>query len=418
MLVKVGFTTGQSSQSVPLVVDAKLVEARKKLSSLGFMKDGDLFLNGGAEIAKTFEEEIKLSEIIIDNTIIIGHSEVVMPMDDDTEVDWRKLNNAQKNWLLNTCQVARGITLKSNEELATSVHDLFSWTSLPSHTAPRITTSESSSFSFSKVMREVHLITSDKLSLNLNTPFLQAESEYKLVRERTAKTEDITSYMLQKYIVSKENIAFTPSQIVPSEGFVLAINNVFAKKDESDKDKFCYLLHALNEWGFHIPIKFTLGGALYSAETTKVSDYSQVFKETEEFSVSAKAKYEGFGGSAGSGTSSQSQSTGSTSNKYENVVINQIGGKPGMTHDKNALAASLGNALRWRIVNVEEFYPSLMLLNGYKNPKLPNLEPQLLLQCNKLLYQYLQFVEVTNKIQPFVNISNYLTTIQSLISPW
>jgi hypothetical protein len=414
-LITVEHTNGSASSSLLLDTSQFLSNVRSTLESKGVMRKDDLFLKGNSGIIVSDEPHIPLLKIINDDTIFIGRAKSSGITEDLTkEVDWRTLNDSQKFDLLEKCQLSRGIILEAKEGFKTSFKDIFAWKSLPAYSAPRVTVLETSSYSFFKITRELNLASSNKNSLSLGAPFVSAEAEYKHSKEKITGSSKVVSYMVQKHVVSKASFNLNPNELIVDNAFVLEVDRIFKRKD-SEKDTLCNLLHALNEWGMYIPVEVTLGGALYSFEKTEISDFSQAEKESKEFSASVKASYSGVSGGGGHGQSSSSSSSTSTSTKYVNIQINQIGGRPSSAKNEESLKDSLCNAMSWQIVDIEKFYPSLMLLNNYN---VPGVEPQMLVKCVQLLNKVDNYITVTSGIQPFIDIKKYVNSIEALLCPW
>lgn len=413
VLIKIKHSNGAASKSILLDVNHPLSDIRTTLVGREIMGENDLFVFDDSEISSSDEKDVILANIVANNTLCIGHSKSEKINEDSEVMDWRFLSDSQRFDLLSKCQLNKGIILSAKDGITKTFGELFSWKVLPQMLVPRKNTEEISAYSFSKVTRDLNLISSNRSSLSLDAPFVSVEADYKQSKSQATSSSEVTEYMVQKYIVSKASFEIAPEDLVINSNFAKAVNDALAKGD-SEKDKLCYLLHALNTWGMYIPLKFTLGGALYSFEKTKIADYSQAEKEEKDFSISAKAAYAGYSGVANYGSSSSGSSSSSTSNKYKNLVINQIGGKPGQTQDKAFLAKSLSNAMYWEIVDIEIFYPSLMLLNNYENS---SVDADLLVKCLDLMNKNYYHQAVKN-IQPIIDIHKYATSIEGLLLPW
>ncbi len=412
-LLTIKNTNGKST-SVKLDTDKTLLVVRGELEKREVMSGSDIFLHNDAEILPSDEQDIQLSDLIdASGTIYVGSSlDKGIKADPDME-DYRDLTESQKTDLFNKCQIFRGLIFSKNDGITKSFKDLFSWKLLPSMQTPRINTEELSYYSFSKVTQDLNLITNDKLSVALDTPYVKVDSEYSNEKSKSSSASTVTEYLLAKYVVSKASFDIDTSTLAANDEFVIAVNQAVCS-EESDKDKMCNLLHVLNEWGLYIPQRFTLGGALYSTEETKISDFKQSEEEKTAFTASVKASYASVSGGGSYSHSSSEKSESSSSSKYTNIVINQIGGTPGQTKKKDGLAESLRFARYWQIVNVENFYPSLMLLN---TSKASGTDPRLLAKCLRLMNNNVYHGAV-KQLQPYVNMYNYATSIESLINPF
>jgi len=412
-LTKIVHTNG-TTNSIRLDKSTRLDEVREKLKGFGIISDSDSFLFGGAAVLLADESETTVEEILESGNIInIGAGKSQGLIEDGNIEDYRSFSLSQKNELFRKCQIFRGLSLIAGDGIKRSSKDLFEWNGLPDMTNPRINTQELSYYSFSKVTQELNLITSNKATLSLDVPYVKADAEYNLEKSKSAKSEKVTEYLLAKYIISKAIFNIDVNGLRPTADFVRAVNTAVCS-NESEKDRMCELARTLNKWGMYIPREFTLGGALYSKEETEISDYSEAAKEKEAFSVSASAKFASISASAGYSQSTETDKSSSTSNKYKNISVVQIGGKAGKISNKDELGDSLDRASLWEIVDIAEFYPSLMLLNG---ARVDGTDPNLLSKCLKLMNGNYYHAAVT-QLQPYVNIKNYATAIETLLSPW
>ncbi len=412
-LITVKNQNGKSA-TVRLDSDAELLTVRGELISRGIMSDSDYFLYNDSPLAISDEADTALSELIDSaGTIYVGKGIKPGILPDEDMEDYRDLNESQKEDLFRKCQIFRGLVFSRDKGIAKSFKDLYSWTSLPAMLTPRVNTQELSDYSFSKITQDINLITSNKANLALDVPYVSAQAEYSHEKSIQTSSSKVKEYLLAKYLVLKASFELDVSALTPNPEFVKAVNEVIISH-ESDKDKMCNLLHVLGAWGLYIPQRFTLGGALYSTEVTEIDDFSQSESEKAEFSSQVKAELAFGSGSAGGSCSKEEKTETGTSAKYTNIVINQIGGTPGQTKDKEGIAISLKKARYWETVDVEMFYPSLMLLN---NANVPGTDPRLLAKCLQLMNNNYHYGAV-KEIQPYVNMLNYATTIENLINPF
>ncbi len=412
-LITVKNKNGKSA-AVRLDSGTKLSAVRGELKSRGIMSDSDYFLFNDSPLSVSDENDTLLSELIDGTgTIYVGKgTEPGISPDEDME-DYRDLNESQKEDLFRKCQIFRGLVFSKDKGIAKSFKDLYSWSSLPAMLTPRVNTQEISDYSFSKITQDINLITSNKTNLALDLPYVSAEAEYSHEKSIHTSSSKVKEYLLAKYLVLKASFELDASALTPNPEFVKAVNEAVVSQD-SDKDRMCNLLHVLDTWGIYIPQRFTLGGALYSTEVTEINDFSQSESEKTEFSSSVKAELASGSGSAGGGQSKEKKTEIGTSTKYTNIVINQVGGTPGQTKDKEGIAISLKKARYWEIVDVETFYPSLMLLN---TANVPGTDPRLLAKCLQLMNNN-YYHGAVKEIQPYVNMLNYATAIENLINPF
>lgn len=412
-LITIEYTNGEKSQALHVDITMELAEARILLTGKKIMQESDSFLFNNAEVLLDDEANTTIEEILIDNILHIGHSKTQGISGDPDEVtDWRYLTANQQIDLLRKCQLNRGIIF-FKDGIKKSYEELFSWKTIPSMSVPRENTNEESAYSFLKVTRDLNLLASNRATLALDTPFINVDSEYKYSKEQSSSRNEVTEYLMQKYEVLKATFTFDPNALIVNDKFILEINNAY-NNGKNETEKICYLIDALNKWGMYIPIQVTVGGALYSYEETNISEFSQATKEINDFSIAVKAEYGSYGGSTGYDQGSETSGSQSVSHKYKNLVIKQIGGQPGC-NKKDFLPNTLSNAMHWEIVNIEEFYPSLLLLLNTEESSVRN--KVLLANCLELFKQYF-YIPVVKKYQPIINIKKYADEISNMINPW
>lgn len=412
-LIIIEYTNGKSSQAINIDITMNLAKARTLFLIKKIMQESDFFIINNAEIILDDEADITIEEILSDNILHIGHSQTQGISGKPDEVtDWRYLSENQQMELLRKCQLNRGVIF-SKDGINKSYEELFSWKTIPSMIIPRENTNEESAYSFFKVTRDLNLLTSNRVKLALDIPFVNIDSEYKYSKEQSSNANEITEYLMQKYVISKASFSFDPDDLIVNDKFVLEITNAY-NDGKNETEKICYLLNVLNKWGMYIPIQVTVGGALYSYEETNISEFSQASKEINDFSIAAKAEYASFGGSIGYEQESETSDSQSISHKYKNLVIKQIGGQPGF-NKKDFLPNTLSNAMYWEIVNIEEFYPSLLLILNTKEASVAN--KVLLANCLELFKQYF-YIFAAKKYQPIINIKKYADEISDRINPW
>ncbi|MFA9466255.1 MAG: hypothetical protein ACERKN_18465 [Velocimicrobium sp.] len=201
--------TNGKSKSVKLDTDETLLVVRGELEKREIMSGMDVFLHNDAEILLSDEQDIQLSDLLDTGaTIYVGSSlDKGIKADPDME-DYRDLTESQKTDLFNKCQIFRGLIFSNNDGITKSFKDLFSWKSLPSMQTPRINTEELSYYSFSKVTQDLNLITNDKLSVALDTPYVKLDSEYSNEKSKSSSASTVTEYLLAKCLRLMNNNAY------------------------------------------------------------------------------------------------------------------------------------------------------------------------------------------------------------------
>lgn len=341
--------TGDSI-GVALEKSMTLLQVRKKLETADFMPQNVMFLSNDSIVRKEDEGLIALDEVI------------------DTQCKPPKLL----------------IGLHCDIDPLSNVSDFTNLTN-------------------SEIM-DLSLRTSDKSSLSLNTPFLDVSAEY--ARQKSAKTnsEAITEYLLSKYVVSLISFKINPKKCLPSDEFIKSVNHIMTVDIEPER-KAVLLLEELDTYGLYIPVEFTMGGALYAEESTKINEFSMAETEKNDFSLSVNAKFNGYGGGASTSGGTENESTVSSSSKYKNVTIQQIGGKAGSTENKDVFISSLETLSTWEIVDIIKFYPSVFLLAKARN--FTDIDPTLFIKVKNLLNRFYNHKFLIEH-QPCINMRQYI----------
>ena len=205
-----------------------------------------------------------------------------------------------------------------------------------------------------------------------------------------------------------------PKDCLPTEAFVQRMNGIISSNAE-DERKIVEVLKALEEFGLYIPLEFTMGGALYGMEETEITEFSHAEKEKKDFTASVNAGFGGYGGMIDFSEGKEQDTGSSSSEKYKNVEIKQIGGIAGNTDSKELFKASLEKLANWAIVDIKQFYPSVMLLS--KAPGMKNVDPMLFIKTQKLLSDFCMHSYVLN-YQPYVDMGKYVDRIYALSRPF
>ncbi len=147
---------------------------------------------------------------------------------------------------------------------------------------------------------------------------------------------------------------------------------------------------------------------IYASDSTEISDFSEAESEKQKFGGSFKAKVKDIGGGASYERSQGSEQTTTTSNKYQAINLQQIGGLPGIIESAKQDAAfgdwaqSLDSAKNWDIACYDQLMPSLQLLA----------DKSLQGACIGLINKFRSYPAALQR-QPVIQMGKYATVIQS-----
>jgi hypothetical protein len=328
---------------------SKLSEIRIFLSDRRIMSARDSFLlANGSDIDREQEGEIALSAVLKDDELRVGPPTGASVLDDPDEVArYNRLSDDQKRAIFDNVEIFRGFSF-NKDSFGPTYREVYSWRAgyLPAATMPRVITEIVSSLSFSKAMHEVKTFSSRGTSMSISAPFASAEAEYKTEKEKTTTTTKVTEYLMTKYIVRKVNLRVTPDNFVANPEFCAAVHSAIESRDYSS-ETYYKLLGVLKEWGYYVPMEFTLGGAILGTDDTTIDEFSQAEKEKQEFKASFKAAFKKIGGGAAYESAEGHETVTTTTHKYQNIQTLLIGGTAGLEKDYSKWAESLKPAINW-----------------------------------------------------------------------
>ncbi|RKJ37901.1 hypothetical protein D7X25_31395, partial [bacterium 1XD42-8] len=361
-LIKVKHTNG-SAWSVALEETQTLCEVRSQLIQEKYMSDIDYFIFGETRVSIASESRLKLSDLIENtNAIFIGTSSIIG--ENIKFSDFIKLTNNEKISYFNQSQLTRGITF-TKDGVRRSFHELFSLNAQPLMARNTVNTKMDTSYAFSKVTRDINLMTSHKDSVAFHAPFASAKAEYEHEKEKSYSTSQITEYLLSTYSVSPAGFRIDPLSMEVNMDFYNAIKNV-VYSDETDNYIMGRLMEVLNEWGLYVPLIFSMGGVLFTSDEKIITEFSESEKDKKNFSIAAQATFSGYGAGLSILGDDTESSESTTKQEFKNLVVRQIGGVPGNTENNTKFAETLQYMSTWEIVDIESFYPSIMLLRNVK----------------------------------------------------
>lgn len=407
-LIKV--SKGQTSKSFALDTSEKLSETRTILSEPpnSFMTEADDFLNDGSPIQRSAESLIALSAISgEENAISIGSGADIGG--DDGVQRYNRMSEASKRALFDNIQIRRGLTV-DNTGFKKTFKNLYDWKNsrLPEANMPRVLTEVEQHFTFTKDTFTLETSGVQSGSISLTAPFGDAKANYKYAQEHKESTSTTTEYMTQRYLSKKVDLNVPVAYLEANLEFLAAVKNAIKDREDSI-DGYEALANVLNDWGWYIPLQYTLGGVLYATKHTSIKEYSEADSESQTFGGEFKAAFDGIGGGSAYENSSGTKSESSSTDKETNVQILQIGGLAGTSNSFTDWNKSLNEAITWNTASFQKLYPSLMLLAGVENETLSS--------AIYLLQRYNSYKQVAD-LQPYINVSDYELTLSELLNPF
>lgn len=411
MLIKVVNKENGKSASLNLDLKNNLRQIRGILGSRDLMTDETMFIFQDVPVMQCDEESILLGELLGDNSVIvIGQTGEIDPGLQTN--DFTSLTKGEILDYFKKKQLFRGLVFSKKNGIKKSFSDVFTLSDAPEMSMESENTYFHSYYAFSKEACDLSLLTSDKSSLSLNTPFVNVSVEYANQKSSKTHSETVTEYLLSKYVVSLISFRIDPAQCIPVRNFTEKVNTIITASMDKER-KMVKLLEVLEEFGLYIPVEFTMGGAMYANENTEVRDLSMAESNKEDFSAQADAAFGGYGGNISFSSGSESSSGSSSTTKFKNIEIKQIGGEAGNTENKEFFRASLKSAANWAMVDVARFYPTVLLLANAE--EFPGMDPLLFIKTKKLMSDFSMHRFVTDS-QPYINMQRYIDEVEEAFS--
>ncbi|MFF0146297.1 MAC/Perforin domain-containing protein [Amycolatopsis sulphurea] len=396
---------GGGSRAVPLDVAATLDVVRAELSKDNFMTPEDSFLFNKAPVDHKQEKDIKLSDLLGESgtTIYIGQHGNLKSQDGVEK--YNQLTGSDKKALFDSVYIYRGLIL-SNDGLTRSTRgDVCTWSGLPTPTQPTVTSEKSTEYTFSEFTSSLTISGMKSGSVSVATPFADAKAEYKYSQEHSVNKKDASEHLVSRMWVRKIFLRVDRKTMTARPGFAQEVEEAVAYKTEPDSSHYAKLLEVLDDWGYYVPLEFTLGGAIYAKESTTITSFEESTKESEDFGASVEARFNGIGGGGDYKQADGKDSTKTESGKYKNTILRALGGAPVIAEsDYFNWVQSLGYAINWVVIENLKLCPTVALL-----PK------------SDTITRVIKTIEKNAGLpgdHNFINLPNYRTDIQRILDPY
>ncbi|WP_242113245.1 MAC/perforin domain-containing protein [Luteimonas aquatica] len=398
------------SKAFKLDTGASLAEARAALQAAGFMSEEDCFLCESETVSVDRDQEagMLLEEVLKDGELRIGQALPDVPS--EVHLQFPSLPADKQKRIYANAEIFRGFVIR-DEGFAKGTQNVYVFAPgyLPLASRPEKNTEFVSGFAFSKAMIETRETATRSTKLELSTPFLSAESEFSKTREHTTTSTKTEEFLLAKLIFSYADVAIDPAQLEVNPRFVAELADVL---DGLEYRNFHGLIRSLERWGYYIPCRFALGGAVIGREQTQVDEYTEAENESKEFSASFKLDIKGYGGGASHTRKDEKGRTDTHETKYVNIQKQMRGGSPNLESNLDDWVASLKDPATWVIADVQDFWPTLELLRldeGDGN--------RLLGRALRLLDKFAGWPEA-HKLVRYLDLRAYASRIQGSINPF
>ncbi|MBC6479831.1 MAG: hypothetical protein GDA56_20675 [Hormoscilla sp. GM7CHS1pb] len=295
---------GGAGSALQLDATQMLAEIREILERKGLMTADQFFMVSGHPVHETSEGSTPLSEVLVTPegqnhpvlTVGVGSANIGQGPDDTVRM-WNLMGDGQKLMILNSIvEITKGIALDANGAHKTT-HDAITPLandSLPSSTVPRIQSSVKTKAYFSKYAQSLATSNTNGASLSVSTPFASGSTSFSYAQSHSQSSSGVNTYFVGSYNVNKVVLELDEKKLQLTNNFRTAL--LTAAAHDQRADEFVGIVKALNQYGWYIVIKLTLGGLLYTTKTEKASSWSQADSHATEFAASFEASFRGIGG--------------------------------------------------------------------------------------------------------------------------
>lgn len=316
---------------------SKLSDLRKQLELEKHILPTDHFEFSGAEIAIKDEAEISVGEILKDSVLTVKSDKKVSPVTsgktpDAPKVDTPKsgfnlnpsaspegvkvletiageraaaqsnglvyyyhLNDAEKTTLLyQKLQLTRGLLIQP-KAFSKSAKDVRKLNGEPIYTMPEFTLDIDREVSFSETVHELRKRGVQTAKGSVGAFGVAVSATYTKEKETFSSTKEESVYLIAREDVPKVELQFTPEQITPTNEFLQAVQGVLAMSPDKKEQQYLKLLEVLDQFGFFMPTKFTLGGQVWAEDQKTVKTEIEAKSELESFGVAFEANLEASG---------------------------------------------------------------------------------------------------------------------------
>ena len=405
---------GVESISYPFNINSTLSEVRKVLESGevdNFMTKNDYFLNNGSKILISTESQIVLEVLLNEeNTVTVGILDLSDPLDPEDGVQYyMDLSTTEKLSLFENVQIFNGLTFDPEQGFKKSFKKIYTWKEgkFPDALVPRVLTEVEYKDAYSKITHSLQETNTNSGSVSLAGPTVGGEAEFKFEQSKNQSSSEVTQYITGKFLVRKVALQVDLDNYKASDDFNDAINEALQKYSDNDFKTCKAVVEVLNEYGYYIPQEYNLGGALFSSDSTTITEYSESETNKQEFGGSFKAAFTSIGGGASYNNASGSTETTTETDKFQITSLLQVGGRAGTSNDYSEWAKTLDKAIYWGVATFDEMLPSVAILSNVAN-------------MNKIISLFDKYSSYPGivEIQPHINLLDYATAIQNLYNPW
>lgn len=175
-------------------------------------------------------------------------------------------------------------------------------------------------------------------------------------------TENVRVFLMKKYRIPKVKLTMQQEMMTASDSFVADVK--LALRKNSTQAQYLALLDILNKYGHYIPLTYNIGGALIYTDEKIIDSKISASELDVKYSLAVNAKFsiEGIPVDISSGTGGETnlQQKDEIAQYERSIQKFVIGGDPAQNY--SAWVASLGPTSTWRILEYDDFTPTIHYL--------------------------------------------------------
>ena len=276
--------------------------------------------------------------------------------------------------------------------------------------APRIQTAITSNSYFSKFAESMSISSSNSTSASVSTPYGGGSASYSYAESHSHSSSKVSTYSVGTYNVNIAVVEIDQSKMKLTSDFQAALSAAVSPPNTSKADMFIAIVQALNKYGWYLPGKFTVGGVLYTTQSSESSSWSDAQTTSTTFGGSFKASFDGIGGGAAYKQANKSGTTSSGSTGSSALSFTAIGGSPADSNDYAKWSTSMLDANNWNISNYLTLIPSIYPLYNMGTDN-----RQMLVYINNMIASQYAISPELGTIQPMVDCGAYSTAVRNML---
>jgi len=386
------------------------------------MQQEQSFMISGAPLMPDDEPTIPLSEALEPADgggtpiLTVGDPQVTLP----TNTSWVNLSSAEQLSVLNTvAQITKGLTIGDpnggtpsldNSQMFKTTFDSMEdvQSAWMTSEVPRVQTAITTNSYFSEFAESMATSSSNSASASVTTPYGGGSASFSYAQSHSSNSSKVSTFSVGTYNVNIAVVELDTTQIQLSSDFVSALTD--AVSTGSNDDQFVAIIQALNKYGWYLATKFTVGGVLYTSQSSESSSWAEAQSTSTSFGGSFQASFDGIGGGAAYNQANKSGTTSSGSSGSNSLSFTAIGGSPADSNDFAKWSASMVDSKEWNISNYLTLTPSI-----YPLYNMGSTNKEILTYVNNMIAKEYANCPELGTLQPMIDCGQYALSVKEML---